>query len=96
MVERDFQKNLVKEIKKRFPGSIVMKNDSNYIQGIPDLTLLYKNKWALLEVKKSPDEPFRPNQEYYINKADEMSIARIIFPENQEEVLDELQRSFEV
>ena len=53
MLESRFQANLIKEIKKRFPGCIVMKSDSGYLQGIPDLLILYKNKWATLECKQS-------------------------------------------
>lgn len=93
--ENDFQAKLVKEIKERFPGAIVLKNDPTYIQGIPDLTILYKNKWAMLECKRSSNEPYRPNQQYYLGKAKEMkSYSATIYPENKEEVLDALQRSF--
>lgn len=94
-LERDFQAGLIKEIKERFPGCIVLKNDPTYIQGIPDLTIFYKNKWATLEVKKSKSASHRPNQEHYVDKMNKMSFSRFIFPENKEEVLNELQRSFE-
>lgn len=93
MLERDFQKGLIKELKELFPGCIVLKNDPNYIQGIPDLTIFYKDRWATLEVKKSANESKRPNQEYYVKKMDNMSFSRIIFPENKEEVLNELQKA---
>lgn len=93
MAENKFQQDLVKELEELFPGSIVMKNDPNYIQGIPDLTILYKNKWAALEVKDSKDSPSRPNQSYYVDLLNNMSFSRFIYPENKEEVLDELQRS---
>lgn len=53
MLENKFQANLIKELKKRFPSCIVMKNDPTYIQGIPDLLVLHKDKWAALECKKS-------------------------------------------
>ena len=33
MLENKFQANLIKELKERFPGCIVMKNDPTYIQG---------------------------------------------------------------
>ena len=52
-LERDFQSRLIKELKQIFKGCIIMKNDSSYIQGIPDLLILYRDKWAALEVKKS-------------------------------------------
>ena len=93
--ESKFQAELIKELKDRFPGCMVLKNDPNYIQGIPDLTVFYKDKWATLECKRDPKAPYRPNQEYYISKMDEMSFSRSINPENKEEVLSELQQSFE-
>lgn len=89
-LERVFQKDLVKEIKEKLKGCIVMKNDSSYIQGIPDWIILFKDKWALLEVKKSAKARKQPNQEYYVNKANAMSFARFIFPENKDEVLRDL------
>lgn len=92
--ERDFQAGLVKDLKKRFDGCIVTKLDSTHIQGIPDLLVLYKDKWATLECKKSKSASKRPNQEYYIHKMNEMSFSRFICPENKEEVLNELQRAF--
>ena len=71
-----------------------MKNDSSYIQGIPDLIVLFEDKWAALEVKKSRTASHRPNQEYYVEKMDDMSFASFIYPENKEAVLDELQQTF--
>jgi hypothetical protein len=77
-----------------FPGCVVLKNDPNYLQGIPDLTLFWHDKWATLEVKKTKDAPHQPNQDYYVNLHDSMSFSRFIYPENKEEVLRELQQSF--
>lgn len=93
-LERDFQSNLIKEIKDRFPGCVVTKLDSSHIQGIPDLLILYRNRWATLECKKGSKEKKQPNQEYYVNKMNEMSFSRFIFPENKEEVLNDLQQTF--
>lgn len=94
-LERDFQSKLIKDLKTRFEGCIVMKNDSSYIQGIPDLLVLYKDKWASLECKRSSSAKHRPNQKYYVDLMDEMSFSRFICPENKEEVLHELQQTFE-
>ena len=93
-LEKDFQAKLIKDIKKLFPGCMVMKTDPTYIQGIPDLLILFKNKWASLEVKKSVGASKRPNQEYYVDKMNEMSFSKFIYPENKEEVLDELRKAF--
>lgn len=90
MLESKFQAKLIQELKSMFEGCIVMKNDSSYIQGIPDLIILHKNRWASLEVKKSARASKQPNQEYYVDKMNEMSFSRFIYPENKDEVLEEL------
>ena len=90
MLESKFQSNLIRELKDLFPGCIVMKSDSGYIQGIPDLLILFNDKWASLECKKNANAKRQPNQEYYVGKMDEMSFSRFICPQNKDEVLDEL------
>lgn len=92
--ESDFQSKLIKDIKSMFPGCLVLKNDPNYIQGIPDLLVLYKDQWAMLECKCSKTASRRPNQEYYVDILDEMSYAAFVYPENREDILDELQQTF--
>ena len=94
MRESQFQSKTIEEIKTRFPGAIVTKMDANYIQGIPDVLILYKNKWATLEFKKSGSASHRPNQDYYVNLANQMSFSRFVYPENKQEVLNELQQAF--
>lgn len=93
--ENQFQASLIKEIKERFPGAIVLKNDPNYIQGIPDLTVLHEDGWALLEVKRDANASHQPNQDHYISKANEMQFGSFVYPENKEEVLNGIQESFE-
>ena len=90
MLENKFQSQVIKEIKNSLPGCIVMKNDSAYIQGIPDLLVLHEDKWASLECKKSAKAKKQPNQEYYVDKMNEMSFSSFISPENKDEVLNEL------
>lgn len=92
--ENKFQALLIKELKEIFSDCIVLKNDANYIQGFPDLLILYKNMWAALECKRSSNASHRPNQDYYVDVLNNMSYANFICPENKEEVLDELQQAF--
>jgi len=92
--ENKFQSNLKKELKEMFPGCIVTKLDSGDIQGIPDLLILYKNKWATLENKRYSKAIHRPNQDYYVDKMNKMSFSRFIYPENKDEVLSDLQNFF--
>ena len=96
MLESKFQADLKKELEKRFPGCIVTKLDSSYIQGIPDLLVLWRDKWAALECKKNGSAKKQPNQEYYVNKMNDMSFSKFIYPENKEEVLNDLQQAFTV
>ena len=94
MLERDYQSKLIKKLKDMFPGCIVLKTDPTYKQGIPDLLILYKNHWGALEVKRSAKAHRQPNQDYYVKKMNNMSFASFISPENEEEVLDEIQQAF--
>ena len=96
MRESAFQHQLIEELRAIFPGCIVLKNDPNYLQGVPDLLILWGNHWAMLECKRSESAPHRPNQEYYVNLLDEMSFASFIYPENKEAVLNDLQHAFQV
>ena len=91
--ENSFQAKLIQEIKELLPGCIVMKNDAGYIQGIPDLLILYQNRWASLECKKSASAAHQPNQDYYVETMNKMSYSAFIFPENKKEILDELQQA---
>ena len=94
MLESKFQSNLIKKLKKMFPGCIVVKNDPGYLQGIPDLTVFYRDRWATLEVKKSANARHQPNQDYYVEKMNSMSFSAFIYPENEGEVLNALQNTF--
>ena len=95
MLENKFQANLIKKIKKEYPDCIVLKNDPTYMQGVPDLLVLYKDKWVSLECKKSAKARHQPNQDYYVDQMNKMSFSRFIYPENEEEVLDELKHRFD-
>lgn len=92
--ESKFQAELIEDIKKEFKGAIVLKNDPQYLQGFPDLLVLFKNLWAALECKKSSKATHRPNQDYYIDVLGKMSYANFVYPENKMEVLDDLKRAF--
>lgn len=93
MREGDYQRKLKKKIQEMLPGCYVLKNDSSWLQGVPDLTVLYDEKWATLEVKKSAKEPHQPNQDRHVERMRSLSFSSFIFPENEKEVLDELQRA---
>ena len=94
MLENRFKTKLIDELEELFPGCIVVHLDPNEIQGIPDLLILFENKWAALEGKKSANASCRPNQEYYVNVMERMSFADFIYPENKDQVLEALSLYF--
>jgi hypothetical protein len=94
--ERFYQAHLIKKLELLFDGAFILKNDSGYLQGVPDLLLLWRDRWAMLEVKANKSSPFQPNQEYYLDLLNRMSFAGCIHPENEDEVLYALQQAFGV
>lgn len=97
MRESNYQGKLIRKLKRLFPGCIILKNDSDYQQGIPDLVIFFGNQYAMLEVKahepRGPQD-FEPNQEYFIALFDEMSFGACIYPENERDVIHDLQQAF--
>lgn len=97
MRENEFQPEVIKELYRMFPDCFVMKNDANYRQGFPDLTVFIGPYYILLECKKSKKEMRdpRPNQDYYVDAVNAMGgFARFIYPENKEAVLNEIRQTF--
>lgn len=93
--ESRFQSALIKEIQGKLQDCVILKNDgSNVPQGFPDLLILYHDHWGSLECKREEDANKQPNQEYYVDKLNNMSFSRFISPENKEEVLNELYSTF--
>ena len=94
MKESEYQSLLIKKIKNLFKGCVILKNDAQYKQGIPDLTIFFEDKWAMLEVKINENFKSQPNQKMWVERMDGMSYAAFIYPENEEQVLNELQHAF--
>lgn len=95
MLERDYQPRLIKKLEKMFPDCVILKNDSSYLQGVPDLAIFYGDRYAFLEVKASADAPVQVNQPYYVEKLNQMSFAAFIYPENEREVLSALRAALQ-
>jgi hypothetical protein len=97
-LESDYKPKLIKRIRERLPGCVILKNDANYMQGVPDLIILWNDRWAMLEVKRRKprsSSDYEPNQEWYIDELNRMSFCACVYPGNEEEVLDEIQRQFQ-
>lgn len=94
--ETVYRRELIKKIERRLPGCFITKNDPSENQGIPDILILFRNMWGMLEIKMFEDAPKQPNQPYYVEKFNEMSFASFINPQNEDQVLNDLQFSFGV
>jgi hypothetical protein len=97
MVSREgpYKTGLRHRIEALLPGCVIVKLDSADLQGIPDMLILYLERWAVLEVKISPTARVQPNQEYWIGLLGAMSFSAFINPENESEVLDALYQSLQ-
>ena len=95
MREADYQAKVIERLRDTFLGCVILKNDSSYLQGVPDLLVLFQDKWAMLEIKAKPSSRRQPNQEYYIDVMNQMSYAAFVYPENEEEVFFDLQYAFD-
>jgi hypothetical protein len=91
--ESQYQADLIQRLYAAYPGCFIQKLDSSYTQGIPDLLILFRDRWAVLEVKAAFDSAEQPNQRWYVEKMDAMSFAAFIYPENEEEVLRGLEQA---
>jgi len=86
-----FERRLVDKLLDRYPGAYVLKNNPNYIQGFPDRLFLYRNFWAAFETKIHADASVQPNQAYYVEHLNDLSLAMFVYPENEKEFLREIQ-----
>jgi hypothetical protein len=93
-LENSYKVGLKTRIRLRFPGCIILHNDPNHMQGVPDLLVLFGKTWAMLEVKKSSRAPKQANQEHWIRIFGKMSFAAFIEPSNEGEVLDAMESAF--
>jgi hypothetical protein len=92
--EGEYQTKIIKRLEELFPGCVILKNDPQYYQGIPDLSIFWKHHWAMLEVKLHRSAGVQPNQQHYVEQMNGMSFAAFIYPENEEIVLHDLQSAF--
>jgi hypothetical protein len=95
VTEAKFQSELIRKLRRLFPDCVILKNDPGYLQGVPDLVIFYGPRYAFLEVKASERARTQPNQDYYVQKLNEMSFAAFVYPSNEEEVLSALRCAFQ-
>jgi hypothetical protein len=96
MAERNYQPKVIKRLREEFDGCLILKNDASYTQGVPDLIILYGDRWAMLEVKDSARAKVQPNQDFYVSELNHMSFAAFIYPENEDEVFFDLHLALDV
>lgn len=94
MLETAFAVDFLAELNYRFPGCFIYKMDPNQLQGIPDRLVLYRERWALLELKRARKAARQPNQEYRVDQFNEMGFSAFVSPENADQVLAELEEYF--
>lgn len=95
MRESEFQTIFLNRVKELLPNCFVLKNDANMIQGFPDWTVIFGKYALIFEIKRNEKAAYQPNQLYYIDFINNSGgFARIVYPENMEEVLHEIQQTY--
>ena len=92
-LESRFQSRVLRDLREEYPRSLILKIDTSYHPGTPDRLILNEDRWATLEFKRSANAAKQPNQEYFVELMNRMSYSSFIFPENEREVLRELERA---
>lgn len=90
MKEADFQKKVIAWLKKQ--GCLVLKYEQNATTraGVADVFFCKEGFYGFIETKKAKNSPLRPGQKEFIEKMDEWSYGRICYPENFEQIKEEL------
>lgn len=104
MREDVYHTKLVKRLDHTFPGCIIVRLDPRFVdfyidgerysQGVLDILVLYRGRVAALELKRARTAAKQANQEYFVQQFGDVCFAAFIFPENEEEVLNDLQQAF--
>lgn len=91
-LEAETQAAFVKRLRKSFERVLILKNDSGYLQGIMDLTVILPGAIIFIEVKPYVGAPYEPNQEYYLDLVQQFGFfSCTLTPENEEEVFRAIQ-----
>lgn len=95
MLESEFKRSFKLRLKVRLLGiDLDFIENKNNARSTPDLIILGSPMWVALEFKTSARAKRQPNQSYHIQRMDQKSYARFVYPSNVEEVLDELEELF--
>lgn len=88
--EIPFERKFCKKLRDLHPDVYVMKNDASLVQGFPDRVIYFHDKYAILEFKRSANASRRPNQDWYINNFAQYTYSSYVYPENAEQVFNDL------
>lgn len=93
-LEAVFQAAFVKRLRNTFDRVIILKNDSGYLQGIMDLTVILPGCVIFLETKPYEDAPYEANQEYYLDLVQRFGhFSATVYPENEEVIFRAIQET---
>ena len=95
-LESEFRVQVIDRIKERFPlMDLDFIKPVHYTRSLPDLFIIAPNNvWAALELKRIKNADHQPNQDWHIARLDTKGFARVVYPGNLEEILDELEELF--
>lgn len=85
------QEQLIKFLKKKGCYVIKTKPGLGTPVGCPDVFAFYEGWWGCFEVKANQKAKFQPLQKETLDKLEDWSFARVVYPDNIAVVLAELE-----
>ena len=95
VLEADFKKKFCTRLKKAVhPLAILQyKQDATTLSGFPDTIVILEGITIYIEFKRSKTAKFRPGQKEWIKKLnDNGHFAFVCYPENADDILEEIKR----
>lgn len=89
--ESKLQSEIIKYLRSRGCYVIKTRPGAGTPDGCPDVIALYEGFWFALEVKGSKTAKYQPLQEHTLEKLDNWSYAKAVYPENWPEIKEELE-----
>lgn len=90
-MERKTQQKLIQYLKRKGCYVIKTKPGGGVPVGCPDIFAFLEGWWGTFEVKASAKAPFKPLQKETIAMLGEWSTAWVVYPENYDEVIEQLE-----
>ena len=89
--ESDLQAKIIRYLKTKGCVALKYQQNATTIAGVADVVFFKEGFYGWIEVKRTKNASRRPGQEQFIQKMNEWSWARVVWPDNWEETKKDLE-----